>query len=222
MHRLLHRGLVPLVLMTAVVLLISGCTENDAAGIGLTPVASATPAPTPIPLVENLTFKGDIAGTLTAGIDGRPLTHDNPLPDLATATDGSFIAPPPRYTQCSTFAATPGSDTIDDYLAVIVGDVGGKRYAVTVEILMDNAGYTKPGTKVTLPDNFSGSVQVYEVGGQNRQWVDTFGPSQQWSTVTLQTDRKSGTIDAWMDSAALPQNGGSPATLHLQGDWRCG
>lgn len=205
MHRLLGRGLVLLVLMTAVIL-ISGCTANDAAGIGLTPAATLTP------LTENLTFKGDISGTLTTGIDARLLNHDNPTSDAA-----------PRFTQCSTFASLPGSDTIDDYVAVIVGTVDGKRYAVTVEINMDDPAYTKPGTQLLPGDtNMGGGIQVYEVGGQNRSWIQVFGPAlQEPAVIVLHPDRKSGTVDAWLASSNQSQLDAT-ATLHLQGGWRCG
>lgn len=221
MHRL-SRGLVPLVLMFAVVL-ISGCSLDVASGDTLpAPAATATPAPTPIPLAENLTFKGDIAGTLTAGIAPRPLTHDDPMPALATATDGSFVEPPPRFTQCSTFDAI-GGGTLDDYLAVIVGNVGAKRYAVVVEINMDQPAYTKPGTQLLPGDtNTGGSVNVYEVGGKNEVWQQVFGPNlQEAAVIVLNANRKSGTVNAWMASADLSQKD-APATLHIQGDWRCG
>ncbi|HEX5548926.1 MAG TPA: hypothetical protein VFX24_16090 [Ktedonobacterales bacterium] len=198
---------------------LAGCADTAVANTS----ATSTPNATATPLAENLVFHGDISGTMTTGIDARPLTHDNPLPDLTTQADGTFFQPPPHYTQCSTFASLPGSDTIDDYVAVIVGTVDGKRYAVSVEINMDDPAYTRPGTKL-LPGetNTGGSVQVYEAGGQNRSWQQVFGPnSQEAAVIVLGADRKSGTVDAWMASAALSQKG-SPATLHLQGDWRCG
>jgi hypothetical protein len=215
MRRLLGRGLVPLVLMTAVVL-ISGCGADVAPGD-----TSATPAATLAPLTQHLVFKGDISGILITGVDVRPLTHDNPAGVPTEQADGTFFVPPPSLTQCATID-TLNSGTLNDYLADIVGTVGTQRYAIEIEVSMDDPAYTKPGTKALLPDNFTGSVQVYEVGGQNREWVDTFSPTLQNSVVVLHADRKSGTVDAWMDSAALPQNGGAPATLHVQGDWRCG
>jgi hypothetical protein len=127
----------------------------------------------------------------------------------------------PRSTQCATFAALPGSDTIDDSLATIVGIVGGEEYSISIEVLLDNPGYTHPGTPVTLPDNLSGSVDVFEIGGQHQQWLDNFGPATQNSVVVLHLDRKSGTVDAWLANGNQNQIGAT-ATLHVKGSWRCG
>lgn len=211
MYRLLGHRLSLLALITAVVL-ISGCsataTSSALGGSG----TSVMPTVTTTPLAEHLIFKGDVSGTLTTGVNPRPLNHDNP-------TTGS----PPQSTQCSTFASLPGSDTIDDYVAVIVGNVGSQRYAVTIEVNEDNPAYTKPGTQLLPGDtNDGGSVEIYEVGGHNRRWQQVFGPnSQDPAVIVLHADRKSGTVDAWMASTELSQKD-APATLHLQGDWRCG
>ncbi len=204
-----RRGLAPLVLMTAVVLL-TGCGDVSAS----TTLSGNTTSTTP--RTEHLTFAGDVAGTLTTGIDPRPITHENPLPGLVTQADGTYFDPPPRFTQCSTFASLPGSDTIDDYLAVLVGTVNG------VEINMDDPAYKTPGTALHPGDNNSGgSVEVYEVGGQNRRWQQVFGPASQEPVIVLHADRASGTVDAWMATTDQSQKSAT-ATLHLQGDWRCG
>jgi hypothetical protein len=214
MHRLPFRRLALLVLMTAMVLL-SGCSTGAASNTPVTPQATA------VPLAEHLTFHGDIAGTLTAGVNPRPLTHNNPTPDFVEQPDGTFFDPAPKWTQCSTFDSN-NTGTIDDFVAVIVGTVNGKRYAITVEINMDDPAYTKPGTELQPGDtNTGGSVEVFEVGGQNRRWQQVFGPNLQDTTTVLHTDRKSGTVDAWMASTDLSQKNAT-ATLHLQGDWRCG
>lgn len=222
MHRLLCRGLAPLVLMTTVVL-IGACSAATGSSTSSSGNTSATPTATATPLAEHLVFQGDISGILAAGVDPHPITHNNPLPDLTTQPDGTFFQPPPRFTQCSTFASLPGSDTIDDYVAVIVGAVGGKRYAITVEINMDDPAYTKPGTELRPGDtNSGGSVEVYEVGGQNRSWQQVYGPAnQEPAVIVLHADRASGTVDAWMATTDQSQKDAT-GTLHLQGDWRCG
>jgi hypothetical protein len=66
--------------------------------------------------------------------------------------------------------------TIHDYVAVVVGVIGGKRYSIDFEISMDAPAYTHPGTAASLPDNLIGSIQVTEGGGQHQQWGDVFGP----------------------------------------------
>jgi hypothetical protein len=205
MYRLLFRGLAPLVLMTAVVL-ISGCNAATASN------APAAPTATPAPLAENLTFHGDIKGTLTAGINVLPFTHDNPV-------GSTFV---PRSTQCATFDSND-TGTIDDSLATIVGIVGGKEYSVAIEVsMLDNPAYTHPGTPEVLPNNIVGSVTVYELGGQNREWDVVLGPALQFSNVVLHADRKSGTVDAWLVWPNGQSLSGLNGTLHLQGDWRCG
>lgn len=76
MHRLVGRGLVSLVLMTAIVL-ISGCSGDTTSDMfGDTP---ATPTTTLAPLSEDLLFQGDISGILITGVDHLPMTHDNPI-----------------------------------------------------------------------------------------------------------------------------------------------
>lgn len=207
MHRLLCRGLVPLILMTAVVL-ISGCTQNDASYLLQTPVATLAP------LTEHLVFTGDISGTVTTGINARPLSHENPISD----TTGQ----PARFTQCSDFNVPELGDT-RDYVAVIRGAVVSQQYVVEVEINEDDPAYTKPGTKL-LPGvtNTGGSVGVFEIGGNNRSWQQVYGPSsQEPAVIVLNADQKSGTVDAWMASSDLSQKDAT-ATLHLRGDWRCG
>lgn len=223
MHRLPIRGLVLVVLMIAVVLL-GGCSAASASNTpssGNTPV-SPTPTATPMARTEHLTFQGDIAGSITTGIDPRPLTHSNPTPDYTQQPDGSFFDPPPRWTQCATFDAL-NSGTLNDYMAVIVGMVGTHRYVVAIEVNMDDPAYTKPGTKLYPGDiNSGGSVEVYEVGGQNRRWQQVSGPaSQEPAVIVLHADRASGTVDAWMATTDQSQKIAT-ATLHLQGDWRCG
>ena len=215
MYRRLFSGLAPLVLVTAVVL-ISGCSTTTASNTPAVPAATATP------LAENLTFHGDISGTITIGIDPRPLTHSNPTPNFIQQPDGSYFDPAPKWTQCSDFnaGASIGSD-LPDAVDVIVGTINGKQYVVSVEINEDNPAYTKPGTALSPGDNNSGgSIEVYEVGGQSRRWVQTYGPATQAPVIVLHADRKSGTVDAWMVTTDQPQDG--TATLHIQGDWRCG
>jgi hypothetical protein len=208
MHRLPFRGLAPLILVTAVVLL-SGCSGDATSN------ASATPQATATPLAEHLVFHGDLSGTITTGIDVRPFTHDNPVTNILNQPSG------PAFTQCSTFDSMD-SGTIDDYTAVIVGMIGNKRYTVTVEINMDDPVWTHPGTTLELGNNgIGGSVGVYEAGGQNRQWAQVYGPAMQAPVVVLHADRKSGTVDAWMATTDQSMNDAT-ATLHLQGDWRCG
>jgi len=203
--------------MTAVVLLC-GCSGDVTSNAPAIPQATATTA---TPLTEHLTFSGDLSGTITAGLDPRPLMHYNPFPDATEQPDGSFSVPPPRFTQCSTFDAM-NLGTLNYYVAVIIGVIGGQRYAVAFEILMDNAGYTHPGTPVSLPNNVNGSVVVDEVGGQNRVWSDVLAPSYQSSAVVLHPDRKSGTVDVWLVFPNGRSLSGLTGTLHLQGDWRCG
>jgi hypothetical protein len=198
------RGAVVLCAVTLLAVLGAGCAADSTVG------ASATPSVTATPLTEHLMFHGDIAGTLTAGLDVLPPTHDNPLD-----------VPPPRSTQCSTFDSN-NTGALDDYVAVIVGVIGGTRYAVVIEVSTDNPGYTKPGTTVSLPDNLIGSVSVYELGGQQREWDVVLGPSEQFTVVVLHADRKSGTVDAWLVWPNGQSIKGLTGTLHLQGDWRCG
>ncbi len=211
-YRVLGRTAVvrgPMVLCVVVLLGITGCAADS------TVSASATPNATATHLAEHLTFHGDISGTITAGLDPRPLTHDNPLQGLVQQPDGT------HWTQCSTFDSN-NTGTLDYYVAVIVGTIDGKRYAVTIAVSTDNPAYTKPGTAVRFPNNFSGSVGLYEAGGQHRQWSVVFGPSEQVSVVVLHADRKSGTVDAWLVWLNGQSLNGLTGTLHLQGDWRCG
>jgi hypothetical protein len=147
------------------------------------------------PLAEHLAFSGDISGVLLKGAEPHSLTHDNPIPAFVEQ-NGTFTAPPPTWTQCSDFDVSGAGR---DYVAVIIGNVGSRRYAVTVEINEDNPAYTKPGTPLRPgTTNLGGSVNVYEIGQQGRQWQQVYGPNQQDTVVVLHADRTSGTVDAWL------------------------
>lgn len=217
MHRLFHHPLLGLGLK----LLVLAITLAFIAGCGAPASSNASASSSSVvmkPLAEHLSFQGDILGTLTLGIDPRPLTHDNPIPDYVQQPNGTFFDPAPSWTQCSDFGSTIGQD----YVAVIVGNVGTRRYAVTVEINEDNPAYTNPGTKLLPGDtNNGGSAEVYEMGGKNRRWQQVYGPVLQDTVIVLYAGRASGTVDAWMATTDQSQKG-AQSTLHMQGDWRCG
>ena len=178
----------------------------------------ASPSVAVNPLAEHLTFHGDISGVLTTGIDPQPLTHNDPIPNYVQQPDGTFFDPAPLWTQCSDFDTTAGRD----YVAVIVGNVGTKRYAVTIEINETDPAYTNPGTELRPGNiNSDGSVEVYEMGGINRRWQQVYGPALQDPVIVLHTDRVSGTVDAWMATTDQSQKS-AVGTLHIQGNWRCG
>lgn len=180
---------------------------------------TSTPTQAAQPLVENLTFQGDISGTLTTGINPQPLTHSDPIPDLVQQSDGTYSEPAPTNTQCSDFDSGYGQD----YIAVIVGNVGTMRYAIAIEISESNPAYTKPETALHLRGSRDdqGSVEVYEMGGKNRRWQQVYGPALQDTTIVLHTDRASGTVDTWLATNDQSMNDAS-STLHMQGEWKCG
>lgn len=213
---LLRLGLRLLVLFTAIAL-ITGC--GDTAAQSSTSGARVPTSPsTATPLAEHLKFSGDVSGVLTTGIDPHPITHDNPLPAYVEQ-NGVFTAPAPTWTQCSDFDVSGAGR---DYVAVIIGMVGTKRYAVTAEINEDDPAYTKPGTPLRPgTTNSGGGINVYEVGGQGRQWQQVLGPAgQEPAMIVLHPDRASGTVDAWLATTDQSQKIAT-GTLHLQGNWRC-
>jgi hypothetical protein len=189
-----------------------------------TPTATSRTAPTPTAtqapfLPESLALSGDVSGSITKGINPRPLTHDNPDPPYVQQPDGSYFAPAPPYTQCSDFDV---SGVGRDYVAVIVGTIGTLRYTIAVEINEDDPAYASPGTPLHPGTaNTGGSVQVYETGGQSRRWIQVYGPAGQDATIVLHADRVSGTVDAWMATEDQSQKTATE-TLHLHGSWRCG
>jgi len=100
--------------------------------------------------------------------------------------DGTFFDPAPPWTQCSDFDTSVGRD----YVAVIIGNVGTRRYAVTIEINEDDPAYTKPGTELRPGNiNSGGSIEVYEMGGKNRRWQQVYGPALQDTVIVLHTNR---------------------------------
>lgn len=220
MHRLLHSslfrlGLGLLVLATAMAL-ITGCGTTAPSSTSSVNIP-ASPRVAAKPLAEHLTFHGDISGMLTTGIDPHPITHDNPIPDYVQQPDGTFFDPAPLRTQCSDFDTSVGRD----YVAVIIGNVGTRRYAVTIEINEDDPAYTKPGTELRPGNiNSGGSIEVYEMGGKNRRWQQVYGPALQDTVIVLHTNRISGTVDAWMATTDQSQKS-AESTLHMQGDWHC-
>ncbi len=222
LYHLLHSSffrlrLLRLLVLATVMALITGCGTTAPSGTSSANIPGS-PSVAAKPLAEHLTFHGDISGILTMGIDPHPLTHDNPIPDFVQQPDGTFFDPAPPWTQCSDFTTSAGQD----YVAVIVGNVETRRYAVTIEINEDDPAYTKPGTELRLGNiNSGGSVEVYEMGGKNRRWQQVYGPALQDTMIVLHAKRVSGTVDAWMATTDQSQKS-AQSTLHMQGDWRCG
>lgn len=207
-HSSLFRRIIGTSVLMAVVVLITGCGVAS---------PSSTPSATK-PLTEHLTFSGDVSGILAAGDEPHPITHNNPIPNYVEQ-NGTFFDPAPTWTQCSDFEVSGAGQ---DYVAVIVGKVGTGRYAVTVEINEDDPAYTNPGTPLRPGvTNSGGSIEIYEIGGQNRRWQQVYGPAQQEPVISLRSDKTSGTVDAWLATTDQSQKTAS-GTLHLQGDWRCG
>jgi hypothetical protein len=219
-HRsLFHLGLGSLALVASLAL-FSGC-GTPAASNTSSANTLASPTVSAMPLAEHLTFQGDITGVLTEGLFPHPLTHNHPVPDYVQEPDGTLFDPAPSLTQCADVSAN--DITLEpDYLAVIVGNVGTKRFAITIEMNEDDPAYTKPGTQLLPGDtNSGGSVEVYEMGGQNRRWQQVYEPALQDTVIVLNASRVSGTVDAWMASTDQSQKGAA-STLHMQGNWRCG
>jgi hypothetical protein len=214
-----HRSLFRLMLGLFALALFTGCgTPASSNSTNANTPTSPTVAATPLP--EHLTFQGDVVGVLTKGLFPHPLTHNNPIPDYVQEPDGTIFDPAPSWTQCADVSANDIT-LVPDYLAVIVGTVGTRRVALTIEINEDNPAYTRPGTKLLPGDtNSGGSVEVYEMGGQNRRWQQVYGPALQDTVIVLNPGRVSGTLDSWMASTDFSQTSAS-STLHVQGSWRC-
>lgn len=230
-------ALVLALLIVGIASVLSGCNQdiNDQAQVtptaGRTQQASPTrptrqlptARPTQLPILpEHLIFQGDISGTLTAGINPLPLTNNDPA-EGSVPTNGGYYDSAPTATQCAKFNSLYGSNpftTPDTYIAVIVGQVGAMRYAITLEIDMNDWAYTTPGTSLSPLQSIYGLVNVYEIGGQKRLWESVFGPGMQGGSITLNPNRTSGTVNTWLatDDKAPVTN----STLHLQGNWRCG
>ena len=209
------------VLVCATLVLIGSLFACGETSRATTPPLAPTLIPTShvtLPLVEHLAFSGDVSGVLVAGDAPRPLTHDNPIPTYVANSDGTYTAPAPMWTQCSDFDSGVGQD----YVAVIAGNVGHARYALTIEINEDNPAYTKPGTPLSPgTTNSGGSVEVYQSAVTGKRWQQVYGPNGQDTVIVLHPDRTSGTIDAWLATTDQSQKDAT-ATLHMQGSWRCG
>jgi hypothetical protein len=194
----------------------SGTPSTNVPLIAHTPIKTS-PKATSTSLAEHLTFTGDISGVLETGENPRPLTHSNPIPDYVQK-NGTTFEPAPTWTQCADFDSGFGQD----YIAVMVGNIGTMQYAITVEISKDDPAFKNPGTPLK-PGNVSskGGIELYEVSGAERRWRQVYGPSQQEPTIVLNNNRISGTVDTWLATTDQNQKF-AQGTLYVQGSWRCG
>lgn len=200
---------------------LTSCTQAQTSSLPQVTQRASTAQPTqPALLAERLTFQGDIAGTLMTGANPQPINHSSPIlgHESPLGPNGNYTYPIPTWTQCSDFesASFAGSP----YIASIVGDVGTSRYAVMIKINKNERAYTKPGTPLKTLESNQGVVEVYEEGGENREWEQVAGPAGQGAVIVLHSDLTSGTVDVWL--ALSDEESEAESTLHLQGDWHCG
>jgi hypothetical protein len=180
---------------------------------------SAGGLPVSEPVGENLTFTGQVAGHVINGV--HPETADDSNPEsLETDSQGNFHEIPPASTQCHSFSVDALPD--NDFVGVVVGQMGASRYGLNIEVSQGDPAYTNPGTPVKPGDiNDDGSVVLYQLGTDSK-WQQVAGPAgQDPAIITMNPDRTSGTVDAWLEDAKYSQHDATP-TIHVSGDWRCG
>lgn len=154
-------------------------------------------------------FSGETSGILVAASSARPFTNENP-------DAGSFNLS--EETVCSFFLPYDNA-VANDYVALIHGAVDGKSLTLSVEINGDNAAYLKPGVKLVLgAGNWGGGAQLQLAGDETPRYHTV---SNEDTYVTLNADRRSGTIVAWFDDPGDSQNAGHDV-IRVQGTWRCG
>jgi hypothetical protein len=180
---------------------------------------SAGGDPVPGSVGENLTFTGQVAGHVAKGVN--PETADGSNPGfLETDSHGDFQEIVPVSTQCHSFTVESLPD--NDFVGVVVGQLGASRYSLNIEVSQGDRAYTNPGTPSKPGDtNDQGSVVLYRLGTDSK-WQQVAGPAgQDPATITMNPDHTSGTVDAWLEDAKYSQHDATPS-IHVIGDWRCG
>jgi hypothetical protein len=220
--RIIIGAIVTALLVVGIANALTSCTQAQTSS--LTPLTQRVPTARPTQpafLAERLTFQGDISGTLTTGTDPHPVNHSVPIlgQENPIGPNGIYSYPDPTWTQCTDFGSASFAET--PYIAVIIGNVGTSRYAVSIKINKNDLAYTKPGTPLKTLDSSQGVVEVYEEGGANREWEQVMGPAGQGAVIVLHSDRTSGTVDVWL-AISDEEASDAESTLHLQGDWSCG
>ncbi|MFF0614136.1 hypothetical protein ACFYUD_36280 [Nocardia tengchongensis] len=164
------------------------------------------------PLPEQLQFSGAVSGFLSAGIDPRP-----------TATEQPWELRERTMTRCFDYERIDVSDggytPPRQFMAVIVGDVNGERVALGLAVRESASAYLRPGTAEALND----TANYLYLPGDPWPWSPSPGTDQMNSTITINSDHQSGTIEArYRRSKPMDDLNTASATVMVSGLWRCG
>ncbi|MFE4459522.1 hypothetical protein ACFROC_19380 [Nocardia tengchongensis] len=183
---------------------LAACGESDA-------------GPDPMgPLPESLTFDGQIVGQLTEGLNPKAPSGRNPSTGWNRRTE----------TRCSTFDSNYHGAK-DDFVADIVGTVAGKEVTVSIEINLDSDAYKNPGQTFVWRNNLDGGAELYIDGDKEARYnhrapgTDSRTLGADYS-VSISSDRKSGTFDGWFDTGSGRSKSQETPVIHVAGQWRCG
>jgi len=190
------------VLILVIGLGLAGCGSAQPTAAPTSPATFASLPPVAATIPEDLTFGGSVQGHAITAL----LPHTHAGADPRGGDHNGFT----DWTQCADFSFDYNAGHIaHEWLAVVVVDVSGKRYALWLEVDKDQ-------TKV------SGS---HETGLQNNAEIASLeqkNPRAEWTretgsgTFTVSPDQKGGDVNL-----RLAAGHNDPNVVTVTGHWAC-